>query len=155
MSACTLQPRYSYCALKDEACRAPTQTGIVDRCQEYYTAASGDDCSTIEAKFGVTLAQLYEWNPSRYAYCVKGPSTGTATKTTTTKTTTSDAAPSQTQTGIASNCDAYYKVVSGNSCAKIESEYGIAFAQLYEWNPAIGSNCESLWVGYAVCVGVS
>lgn len=55
-----------------------------------------------------------------------------------------------TQTGIAANCDKYYNVVTGDSCAAIEDEYGIPFAQLYEWNPAIGSNCEPLDVGYAV-----
>jgi hypothetical protein len=43
---------------------APTQTGIVAGCQRYHTIASGEDCSTLESKFDVTLAQLYEWNPS-------------------------------------------------------------------------------------------
>ncbi|KAL6230075.1 hypothetical protein BDW75DRAFT_245169 [Aspergillus navahoensis] len=141
---------------------APTQTDIVAGCQKYYTVASGDDCSTIESMFGITLAQLYDWNPSigetctnlwlGYAYCVKGPSPTTKTTTTTTTTNT---APSQTQTGIAPNCNKYHTVVSGESCAGIESSYGITFAQLYEWNPAIGDNCQSLWVGYDVCVGVS
>ena len=79
-----------------------------------------------------------------YAYCVKGPAT--------TATTTS---VDPTQTGIAANCDEYYNVIAGDSCAAIEEAYGITFAQLYEWNPAIGSNCETLDVGYAVCVGVS
>jgi hypothetical protein len=43
---------------------APTPTGVVAGCQKYYTVASGDDCSTLESEFGVTLAQLYDWNPS-------------------------------------------------------------------------------------------
>lgn len=80
-----------------------------------------------------------------YAYCVKGPATTT--------TTTTSVGP--TQTGIAANCDKYHTVVDGDSCAAIEGEYGITFAQLYEWNPAIGSDCEILDIGYAVCVGVS
>lgn len=71
--------------------------------------------------------------------------TATATKTT--------AAP--TQTGIVSNCDEYYTVADDDSCANIEALYSITFTELYEWNPAIGSNCESLWPGYDVCVGVS
>lgn len=62
---------------------------------------------------------------------------------------------SPTQSGIASNCDEYYTVVSGDLCSKIETQFDITFAQLYQWNPAIGSNCESLWMGYAVCVAVS
>lgn len=42
----------------------PTQTGVVSGCQEGFTVESGDDCSSIEAEFGVTLAELYAWNPS-------------------------------------------------------------------------------------------
>ncbi|KAL6230178.1 hypothetical protein BDW75DRAFT_248902 [Aspergillus navahoensis] len=143
---------------------APTQTDIVAGSQKYYTVASGNDCSTIKSIFGISFAQLYNWNPSigetctnlrhGYAYCVQGPSTTTttATATTTTTKTTPNAAPSQTQTGIAPNCNKFYTVVSSDSCVKFESSYGITFAQLYKWNPAIGANCESLWVGYDVCV---
>lgn len=32
--------------------------------RNFFTVESGDNCSTIEAEFGVTLAELYEWNPS-------------------------------------------------------------------------------------------
>jgi LysM repeat protein len=81
----------------------------------------------------------------RYAYCVKGPAS----------TTSSGGATAPTQSGEAANCNHYYTVQSGDSCSAIETQFGITFQQLYQWNPAIGSNCESLWVGYAVCVGVS
>lgn len=60
-----------------------------------------------------------------------------------------------TQEGIASDCDGYYTVVSGDSCSKVEDLFDITFAQLYDWNPAIGSDCETLGVDYAVCVGVA
>jgi hypothetical protein len=30
----------------------------------------------------------------------------------------------------------------------------ITFAQFYAWNPAVGSNCESLWASEAYCVGI-
>ncbi|KAL4795601.1 hypothetical protein BDV19DRAFT_378800 [Aspergillus venezuelensis] len=123
---------------------APTQAGIVAGCQKYHTIASGEDCST----FGKTCTNLW----LGYAYCVEGPSATTTAKTTTS---TAGPVPAQTQTGIVSDCNKYYTVISGDFCAKIEGDYGITFAQLYEWDPAIGSNCESLWVGYAVCVGVS
>ncbi|MCJ1322865.1 hypothetical protein MMC15_008215 [Xylographa vitiligo] len=89
------------------------------------------------------------------AYCVAGPSTTPTPSTTSTavQRPTTPAAPEQS--GIASNCNSFYTVASGDSCAKIENACALLFAQLYQWNPAIGSNCESLWVGYAVCVGVS
>ncbi|KAJ5214318.1 hypothetical protein N7449_001487 [Penicillium cf. viridicatum] len=60
-----------------------------------------------------------------------------------------------TQTGISTNCDEYHTVVNGDSCAAIENEYGITFAQLYEWNPAIRSDCEYLNIGYIICVDIS
>jgi hypothetical protein len=43
---------------------APTPTDTVSGCQEFYTVISGDDCSSIVAEFGITLAQFYAWNPS-------------------------------------------------------------------------------------------
>lgn len=43
---------------------APTQTGVIAGCQEFFTVESGDNCSTMEAEFRVTLTELYEWNPS-------------------------------------------------------------------------------------------
>jgi LysM repeat protein len=115
-----------------------------------------DNCAIVEIKFDITLKQSYRWNPSvgstctnlwiGEAYCVKGPALTVTTRATTN-------AP--TQTGIASNCNKYYTVVAKDSCAKIETTYNITFAELYQWNPAIGSDCEYLEVGYSVCVGVS
>ncbi|KAF2719531.1 carbohydrate-binding module family 50 protein [Polychaeton citri CBS 116435] len=147
---------------KTSTSMGPTQTGIVKGCLKYYTVQSGDSCTSIEAQYAITFAQFYQWNPSvgsdctnlwlGYAYCVEGP----APSTTSTKPTSTGSGPaSPTQSGIASNCDKYYTVVSGDSCDKIETQYSITFQQLYAWNPAIGSNCQSLWVGYAVCVGVT
>ncbi|KAJ0424778.1 hypothetical protein BJY00DRAFT_308683 [Aspergillus carlsbadensis] len=132
----------------------PTQTGTVSGCEQLYTVVDGDGCGTIQSEFDITFAQFYAWNPSigsdcsnlwlGYAYCVQGPmATSTATST---------SAP--TQTGVAANCEKYHLVQEGDSCAGLESTYSITFAQLYEWNPAIGSDCESLAIGYAVCVGV-
>lgn len=63
--------------------------------------------------------------------------------------------PGPVQTGVASNCNKWTVVQAGGSCAAIESQYGITFAQFLGWNPAVGSNCQNLWVGEAYCVGVS
>lgn len=64
--------------------------------------------------------------------------------------------PGPTQSGIVANCDAWFVTpATGASCAAIEEEYNITFAQFYAWNPAVGSNCGSLWAEEAYCVGVS
>ena len=85
-----------------------------------------------------------------YAYCVAGGPTPTQTAPGTS--TTANAAPGPTQSGVTSQCSEWYVVQSGDSCPKIESAFGITFAQFYQWNPAIGSTCTNLWVGYAECV---
>ncbi|KAL8789409.1 MAG: hypothetical protein Q9213_001166 [Squamulea squamosa] len=136
----------------------PTATGEVAGCKKYHTVQSGDSCANIETTYGISFTQFYAWNPSigsncenlwlGYVYCVQGPASSGSISATAT-------APAPTQSGIASNCDAYYTVASGDSCAKIETQYNDTFAQLYSWNPAIGNNCQNLWVGYAVCVGIS
>lgn len=125
-----------------------TQAGTVSNCNLYHTVVSGDSCDHIEITYGISFAQLYEWNPAigsncetlrvGYSICVAALSIN---------------AP--TQHGIASDCNRYYTVVSGDSCDHIETMNGITFAQLYRWNPAIGSNCQTLGVGYSVCVRVS
>ncbi|KAL4958979.1 uncharacterized protein BDV14DRAFT_194147 [Aspergillus stella-maris] len=137
----------------------PTQTDTVPGCKEFYTVVDGDGCDTIEDQFGITFSQFYAWNPSvgsecsnlwlGYAYCVDGP---TSTATITASTTGPDA---PTQTGIAADCTKYHTVKAGDSCANIQFTYDVTFAQLYKWNPAIGEGCETLVIGYAVCVGVS
>lgn len=78
----------------------------------------------------------------------------TAASNTAASSISSTAAP--TQTGIASTCARYYTVQSGDSCQGIVDKYAGEFtlSDLYGWNPAVGSGCSSLRVGYAVCVGI-
>ncbi|KAE8330699.1 hypothetical protein BDV39DRAFT_190332 [Aspergillus sergii] len=113
----------------------PTQTGVVSGCQLFHT---------VNPSISNTCNNLW----LGYAYCVKGPSSST-----TATATSSTASPSSpTQAGTVSNHNQYHTVVSGDSCDYIEITYGISFAQLYEWNPAIGSDCETLRVGHSICV---
>jgi LysM repeat protein len=81
------------------------------------------------------------------------------TLTTTSSTTTTSSAtvtgPTPQQTGIIANCNKYHLVESGDGCASIATAYGISLPNFYAWNPAVGSSCGSLWLGYYVCVGTS
>ena len=164
------------------ASMGPTPTGVVAGCQQFYTVQSGDTCYNIETTHGITFDQFSTWNPSSmpapsnppfpksyltritvgancenlwlgYAYCVEGPTSATGSGSPTTTTTEGPSAP--TQSGIASDCDEYYVIASGDSCSKVETQFNDTFTELYRWNPAIGDDCQSLWVGYAICVGVS
>ena len=42
---------------------APIPSGTVSDCEQYYTVESGDSCAAIEARFAISFAQLYSWNP--------------------------------------------------------------------------------------------
>ncbi|KAK7915205.1 hypothetical protein PG985_012908, partial [Apiospora marii] len=153
---------------KSSGSMGPTPTGIAPGCQQFYTTQSGDSCAAIQGLFAISFADFYSWNPSSkyqslrlavvatdrepqkltgYAYCVSAPSSTTSGGG------NGPAAP--TQSGAAPNCNKYYTVQSGDGCEKIESQFGITLKELYQWNPAIGSDCTNLWLGYAICVGVS
>lgn len=112
---------------------------------------------------------LFEsWNPAinsgctnlvagdYYCVAVTSASPSTTTTTTTTKaTTTAVVTPSPTQVGIVANCNKFYDVVSGDSCASIEAKYGISDAQFRAWNTGVDSGCTNVWAGYWCCVGIA
>jgi hypothetical protein len=45
-------------------------------------------------------------------------------------------------------------VGADDGCSVIANQYGISLDDFYKWNPGVGPRCESLWQGYAVCVGI-
>ncbi|OKP00965.1 hypothetical protein PENSUB_7546 [Penicillium subrubescens] len=142
----------------------PTQIGLVANCNAFYLVESGDTCYDIMTSYGnFTLSQFYSWNPAVETSCsglqpgyyvcvgVVGLSGTTTTPTTMTTTTTASVnGPTPQQTGIVPNCSRERQVP-----IKIASGNGITLANFYSWNPAVGSSCSSLWLGYYVCVGVS
>jgi LysM repeat protein len=158
---------------------SPVQSGIDAQCTSYSEAASGEYCSIFATENNITTTELYVWNPilgtngvncgtafyAGYYYCVGAPeisltTSSTASPTTTSSTTSTTAAvPSPTQTGIASNCNAYAEAVSGDSCYGFAQEHGITTTNLYTWNTILGTdgaNCgTALYAGYYYCIGVS
>ncbi|KAF4229628.1 hypothetical protein CNMCM8980_007194 [Aspergillus fumigatiaffinis] len=73
-----------------------------------------------------------------------------STTPSTTATSPSSTAPTPTESSFP--CSKEYTIVSGDSCAAVESKFGIIFAQFYSWNPDIGSNCEYPQIGNTYCV---
>ncbi|KAK1758814.1 LysM domain-containing protein [Echria macrotheca] len=47
----------------------PTFTGSPSNCNKWYLVVSGDDCSKVEASFGLTHAQFLAWNPAISSDC--------------------------------------------------------------------------------------
>ncbi|PLB44330.1 hypothetical protein P170DRAFT_503006 [Aspergillus steynii IBT 23096] len=155
---------------------SPRQSGIASNCNSYYFVEAGDECGKIATKYGITLSNFYAWNPAVGSTCgnlqagywvcvgVTGKATtttktttkkATTTKTTTTKATTTTATgPSPTQSGIVAGCSTYYQAKEGDSCWSIVNEKYtyLTTAKFYKWNPAVGSSCSNLQVGYYYCV---
>ncbi|OHE97574.1 LysM domain-containing protein [Colletotrichum orchidophilum] len=52
-----------YCVGITVAAPGPTQAGIDSNCARYAEAPSGATCTTFSSSAGITLAQLYAWNP--------------------------------------------------------------------------------------------
>jgi hypothetical protein len=137
----------------------PTQTGIVDDCQRWHEAKSGDDCSKIVAQYGTfNLAEFLDWNPAvgatcsglwlGYYYCVGIQGTPTEPP----PPTGCQGAPDPTQSGSICECKRWHKVASGDDCWGIQQRYSITAAQFNRWNPGVKSDCSGLWLGYNVCV---
>ncbi|KAH8692157.1 LysM domain protein [Talaromyces proteolyticus] len=161
-----------------------TDPNVVADCDYWANVIeSGDTCESLESHFGLTAAQLATWNPLLsgnctlnigWSYCVDAPYTTTIlrisspspataaskimvpTTFVTSTTSTADHAPSPTQTGLISSCNAYYLVKPGDTCYGIQSQFGnFTLAQFYTWNPAVKTDCSDLEAGYYACIGIS
>ena len=50
----------------------------------------------------------------------------------------------------------YYKAVDGDSCEIISNKFGtFTVAQFETWNPAVGTDCSKLFLGYYYCIAIS
>ncbi|KAJ6542353.1 hypothetical protein DFH09DRAFT_887697, partial [Mycena vulgaris] len=97
-------------------------------CGQQYTVVSGDTCAAIESRSGVSDAQLHALNPSINSGCTSMfPSTFLCLG----------------GSGGSGGCGQTYTVVSGDTCAAIESRTGVSNSQLHALNPSINSGCTS------------
>lgn len=148
----------------------PIQTGMISTCDSFYLVVSGDSCSDLATSQGISLTNFYAWNPAVGTSCeflglgdyvcvgivgyTATITTTTATTTTTTSTGNDITTPTPVQTGMVSDCNTFYYVVSGDGCSSIATSQGVTIAEIEAWNPAIGTDCTSLWLETYICVGV-
>jgi len=142
---------------------------MVSNCNKFYFTKTGDSCFSIAALNSISEQQFISWNPTvgancgglwAAAYVCVGTLDAvplTTTSTTATPTTTKPvgngiATPQPTQPNIVSNCDKFYFVKSGDSCASIAASNGIQTSQFLSWNPSTGDNCAGLWANAYACV---
>ena len=117
-------------------------------CDFATTDDAGATCASFSSSWGLSVTDLQKLNPgitcpnldTSKSYCVVG--TATDEPTTYTNTTTTDSAPSNSPTmpGIASNCDGFHKVSSGDQCDTIAKKYSITEAQFKSWNSQVDAS---------------
>ncbi|KFY40861.1 hypothetical protein V495_05216 [Pseudogymnoascus sp. VKM F-4514 (FW-929)] len=138
----------------------PAQPGMVDNCNRFYKVKKDDTCANIAAAVGVTIAQLATWNKEIGGtactgiwadnYICTGVIGGTPTDPG-----NGVATPTPVQPGMVTNCNRFYEVETGDTCASIASAAGVTVAQLATWNTQIGGTaCTGMWTGYNICTGV-
>lgn len=144
----------------------PTQTqyGLIDSCTEFYEAKSGDICVSIASSFGTfTWPDFLLWNPAvgddcsrLYAgwyYCVDAPERAPTPTSVVPVETCNPTAPTPTQPGPICGCTKWYQVEEGDTCSVIINKFDLG-ENFYKWNSNFGSQCEYLYLGYYVCIGV-
>lgn len=125
-----------------------------------WNPAVGTSCASLQAGYYVCVgvASGSSGTTTTTTSSTLSTSTVSTTKRTTTitkTTTTSGAAvPSPTQSGLASNCNDFYLVVSGDGCYNLATSASISLDDFYSWNPAVEDDCSGLQAGYYVCIGI-
>ncbi|RTE80388.1 hypothetical protein BHE90_005106 [Fusarium euwallaceae] len=140
---------------------SPIQNGMVKDCNKFHLVKTTTTCSSIETYYKLSLSDFYKWNPAvgtncqsllaNYYVCV-GVSSSTPTPTQTSS--NGIETPSPIQNGMAKNCNKFHLVKTTTTCASIENYYSLPLSDFYKWNPAVGTNCQSLLANYYVCVSV-
>ncbi|KAI8244851.1 LysM domain-containing protein [Colletotrichum sp. SAR 10_96] len=155
---------------------SPRAAGEIVDCTAWYAAESGISCAVVLDLNSLTIAQFFAFNPSVKSdcsgmvigtyYCTSTEPDGsppledddgqtTPSTTTGTSSPTGIATPSPVQSDMVSNCNKFYKVVSGDGCWAIADTNGIPLEDFYSWNPAVKTDCTGLQADVYVCVGVS
>ncbi|KAH8168701.1 hypothetical protein LIA77_11965 [Sarocladium implicatum] len=139
-----------------------------DDCTFFDSITSVDqDCAYLASFWGISTEDFISWNPQVGAscqnivvgeeYCVErnwGLPVTTSTTSANVPEPTSNV-PSPTQSGIVNGCLAYYQAVDGDDCSKIVAAHGtFSLSDFIAWNPAVGSGCSGLWLGYWYCVAI-
>ncbi|KAH7380031.1 hypothetical protein BKA66DRAFT_442362 [Pyrenochaeta sp. MPI-SDFR-AT-0127] len=150
----------------------------IQDCSAWYVVAGGETCASIAVDSWITIDQFNLYNPSLVpgcnlvtgnSYCIEQnygfpvtslPPTPIASSTSLPKTTNPPTptngftTPKPIQSGMVSNCDEFYLVIKDDNCYNIAQKYSITLDQFYAWNPAVGTQCGSLWPENYVCVSI-
>ncbi|KAH6688597.1 hypothetical protein F5X68DRAFT_168525 [Plectosphaerella plurivora] len=141
----------------------PIQEGMVKNCDKFHLVKTTTTCQSLMDYFGISWANLYKWNPAIGSSCQSlwanthvcvGVVGGDSSPPPSTTVGNGISTPTPIQEGMVKNCNKFHLVKTTTTCQSLMDYYNIPLANLYKWNPAIGSSCQSLWANTNVCVGV-
>ncbi|KAL3452698.1 hypothetical protein BJX65DRAFT_302607 [Aspergillus insuetus] len=164
---------------RDNTPELPYDPDTTPYCTWWIDNDGSSSCRHILSDWRISLNDFRRWNPSITAscggletgrsYCVEAwgepaPTTTLTTierpttirtTTTTTITNKTGSAPGPTQSGQIDTCNRWDLVQAGDTCNVYLAKYpGLSLANLVEWNPAIGNQCQNLWVETYLCTGI-
>ncbi|KAF4548991.1 Hypothetical protein D9617_24g017050 [Elsinoe fawcettii] len=138
---------------------SPVQPGIIKTCTKYDRSDPGGSCSVFGPRVGISLAQLYAWNPVLGYHGEKCSTNFLANTYYCTSVSGPLPAPGPTQAGIVDTCTGYTMANPGGTCPVFSNRVGITLQQLYAWNPVLGSNgqnCQTqFWGNEYYCTSVA
>ncbi|MCJ1257535.1 hypothetical protein MMC24_005361 [Lignoscripta atroalba] len=162
----------------------PRAAGEIEGCIAWMPLTDAVPCDILVANIGLPFNIFYQMNPSIGSqctslslgtnYCISTDtigvialdqyegdppppsSTGTITSAPTSTQTTGNGitTPTPTQSGMTPRCNKFYKIAPGDGCYDIANNNNIALNDFYAWNPAVGTDCGTLYLDYYVCIGV-
>jgi len=104
-----------------------------ETCMQRYIVVSGDTCNGIGAEFSVTGSDIISANPAINSACT-------------------NLQVGQNLCIPDRSCIQKYKVVSGDVCYGIGSQFGVTAAAIMSANPTIDSMCYFLQIGQIICI---
>ncbi|KXJ89087.1 hypothetical protein Micbo1qcDRAFT_184765 [Microdochium bolleyi] len=129
---------------------------------EFQRLNPGVSCPSLDTSKQYCVLGTVNNDPVTTSSSTKAPTSTSSTKppsSTTVKpssTTTTGPPPSNSPAmpGLASNCDGFHKIASGDNCDVLAKKYGISLSQFRSWNAEVNEQCTNLWLDYYVCVHV-
>ncbi|KFY77881.1 hypothetical protein V499_02829 [Pseudogymnoascus sp. VKM F-103] len=137
----------------------PFQEGMSTSCNRFHMVKLNEQCGTIATEAGISLADLYLWNPAVGSKCTalwaeNYVCIGVIGSTPTQPAGNGVATPSPIQPLMTNHCNKFQLIKAGDQCSSVASNAGISLVELYDWNPSIGRSCTSLWADTYVCIGL-
>ncbi|KAJ8072756.1 hypothetical protein PM082_016315 [Marasmius tenuissimus] len=116
-------------------------------CTQQYIVQSGDSCNTIEENFELTFGTVRSLNSLVNRQCTNlYPGQWLCLATSYSGSSGSDSG------GGGASCSQAYTVQSGDTCSKIEKNFGLSTGNVMKFNSAINPQCTNMYPGQSLCL---